>query len=232
MSARATELRKAKKAAEAKEIADAEAKRVADQAERDVAQQALEQSKDGTSNVIYPRTKHDERLCVDVEVEVPPTNLFMCIGYNKTVEAKTKHYRRYYPDELEEVEEVMPGCPFLKETIYRVAASGGGLFGGDSDPSQNVAIKAGVFKGLVKVYNETRLATRTGKINELMQNMQGLVADIYHLQLSKDLDFDFAILDDAAKRDSAAGLPAITSKLKECGLAPLRISEFVSNYRF
>ena len=36
----------------------------------------------------------------------------------------------------------------------RLAESGGGLFGGDSDPSQNVAIKAGVFKGLVKVYNE------------------------------------------------------------------------------
>ena len=81
--------------------------------------------------------------------------LFMCIGYNKTVEDKTtKHYRRYYPDELEEVEEVMPGCPFLKETIYRVAESGGRLFGGDGDPSQNVAIKAGVFEGLVKVYNE------------------------------------------------------------------------------
>lgn len=76
----------------------------------------------------------------------------MCIGYNKTVEDKTKHYRRYYPDELEEVEEVMPGCPFLKEPIYRVAESGG-LFGA-SDPSQNVAIKAGAFKGLVKVYNE------------------------------------------------------------------------------
>ena len=126
----------------------------------------------------------------------------------------------------------MPGCPFLKETIYRVAESGGGLFGGDSDPSQNVAIKAGVFKGLVKVYNEERLAVRTGNIQKLMKSMQGIVADIYQIQLEKPLDFDFAILDDAQKRDTAAGLPAIAAKLKECGLAPLRISEFVSNYRF
>ena len=164
------EARRAKKEAEAKVLADAEAKRVAEEADRAEAQEALEQSKDGTSNVIYPRTKWDERLKVDREVEVPPGKLFMCIGYNKTVEDKTtKHYRRYYPDELEEVEEVMPGCPFLKETIYRVAESGG-LFG-DSDPSQNLAIKAGVFKGLVKVYNEQRLATRTGKIKELMEVM-------------------------------------------------------------
>ena len=155
MSAAAMEARRAKKEAEAKVLADAEAKRVAEEADRAAAQEALEQSKDGTSNVIYPRTKWDERLKVDREVEVPPGKLFMCIGYNKTVEDKTtKHYRRYYPDELEEVEEVMPGCPFLKETIYRVAESGGRLFGGDGDPSQNVAIKAGVFEGLVKVYNE------------------------------------------------------------------------------
>tara|TARA_B110000285_G_scaffold138237_1_gene154775 strand:- start:1354 stop:1551 length:198 start_codon:yes stop_codon:yes gene_type:complete len=65
-----------------------------------------------------------------------------------------------------------------------------------------------------------------------MEVMQGIVADIYQIQLEKPLDFDFAILEDAQKRDTADGLPAIAAKLKECGLAPLRISEFVSNYRF
>ncbi len=86
MSAAAIEARRAKKEAEAKVLADAEAKRAAEEAERAAAQEALEKSKDGTSNLIYPRTKWDERLKVDREVEMPPANLFMCIGYNKTVE--------------------------------------------------------------------------------------------------------------------------------------------------
>lgn len=85
MSAAAIEARRAKKEAEAKVLADAEAKRAAEEADRVKAQEELEQSKDGTSNVIYPRTKWDERLKVDREVEVPPSKLFMCIGYNKTI---------------------------------------------------------------------------------------------------------------------------------------------------
>ena len=62
--------------------------------------------------------------------------------------------------------------------------------------------------------------------------MQGIVGDIYQIQLEKPLNFDFVILENAQKRDILDGLPTITSKLKECGFAPLRISEFVSNYRF
>jgi hypothetical protein len=52
MSAAAMEARRAKKEAEAKVLADAEAKRAAEEAERAAAQDELEQSKDGTSNVI------------------------------------------------------------------------------------------------------------------------------------------------------------------------------------
>jgi hypothetical protein len=87
----------------------------------------------------------------------------MVIGYNKTAEDKVKHYRRYYPDALENTE-VMPGCPFLRETIFRMQEQGGGLFGGANDPSQNVSVKAGIFKGLVVVFNSERLAVRQGKI--------------------------------------------------------------------
>jgi hypothetical protein len=39
-------------------------------------------SKDGFSNVTKPRYKFDERLKIDVEVNIPPDSLFMPIGYN------------------------------------------------------------------------------------------------------------------------------------------------------
>ena len=50
----------------------------------------------------------DERLKVMKEVNFPPETLFVGLGWDETHEAKTKHYRRFYPKELEKVEEVMP----------------------------------------------------------------------------------------------------------------------------
>ena len=44
----------------------------------------------------------------------------MPIGYDRTKDDGIKHYRRYYPDELENIEEVMQKSPFLKENIYRM----------------------------------------------------------------------------------------------------------------
>lgn len=43
---------------------------------------ALADNQDGNSNVIYPKYKYDERLLVDKEVEFPPSNLFMSLGFN------------------------------------------------------------------------------------------------------------------------------------------------------
>ena len=118
-------------------------------------------NKNATRNVIWPTYKFDERLKVDREVDIPDPNMFFEIGYNRTPEDKIKHYRRIWTNELELVEEVMPGGgPFMLEPAYRMEQKNAGLFGGDDDSENNVSVVSGHFKGLVAIYNEDRRAKR------------------------------------------------------------------------
>jgi hypothetical protein len=86
--------------------------------------------------------------------------MFMPLGHDLTPGGGQKHYRRYYPDELEDVVDPFGDhllkSPFLTEGITRLkqVKSGGvlsGLFGGGDAPEEQVT-KVGYFKGLVKCY--------------------------------------------------------------------------------
>ena len=46
-------------------------------------------------------------LQIDRETERPPEELFIGLGWDEDQETKRKHYRRYYPEELENIEEIM-----------------------------------------------------------------------------------------------------------------------------
>lgn len=85
----------------------------------------MEGNKNATRNVIRPTYKHDERLNVDREVDIPDPNMFFELGYDRTEEdrreKRIKHYRRIWNNELELVEEVMPGgSPFMLVPAYRM----------------------------------------------------------------------------------------------------------------
>ena len=70
-------------------------------------------------NVIMPKYAFDERLKINREVDPPPGSLFIGLGFNEKPEETKKHYRRYFPDELENVKEVMPKMPFHESIIFR-----------------------------------------------------------------------------------------------------------------
>lgn len=65
---------------------------------------------DGSSakNIIMPVYSKDPRLKVDRECSVPPESLYIGLGWNRETGDLIKHYRRFYPDELENIKEVMP----------------------------------------------------------------------------------------------------------------------------
>lgn len=95
------------------------------------------------------------------EVNGPPETLFLGLGWDEEPESKKRHYRRFYPKELETVTEVMPVVsPFdtfeLKRGQSRGAAKGG-LFGfgkqHKTDESGEVSTEqvVGLFKGTVTV---------------------------------------------------------------------------------
>jgi hypothetical protein len=52
-------------------------------------------------------------LNVSREVSKPPESLYIGLGWDDEPEDKRRHYRRYYPDELENVKELMGEPPFI-----------------------------------------------------------------------------------------------------------------------
>lgn len=64
-------------------------------------------------NILKPTYRKDEMLNVHREVNHPPDSLFIGLGYDEEPEDNRKHYRRFYPDELENVKELMGEPPFM-----------------------------------------------------------------------------------------------------------------------
>ena len=53
------------------------------------------------SNVVMPKYQRDEILDVDKEHGKPPESSFIGLGWDVDAKTKRKHYRRFFPDELE-----------------------------------------------------------------------------------------------------------------------------------
>lgn len=59
-------------------------------------------------NVVNPKYELDERLNNYKEIEKPPKEMYEPLGYDrKPNETHEMHYRKFYTDELEKVEEIM-----------------------------------------------------------------------------------------------------------------------------
>lgn len=113
-------------------------------------------------NKVMPIYKYDERLKIDREVDPPPSSIFKAIGYDKNPADQIMHYRRYYPEELENVKDrhgnPIINSPFITENLFRsksVKQPGllGQLFSGDSG-NDFVSVKTGYFKGTLRCYNQ------------------------------------------------------------------------------
>jgi len=61
----------------------------------------IRQGKDAHSTTIMPKYKMDDRLKVYKEVDAPPSNMYIGLGWDETHDQKRKHYRQFYNDELE-----------------------------------------------------------------------------------------------------------------------------------
>lgn len=54
------------------------------------------------SVVIRPRYKYDDRLKIDVEYSPPPDCLYVEVGHDSAPGSGEKHYRKFYPGDLED----------------------------------------------------------------------------------------------------------------------------------
>jgi len=79
-----------------------------------------------------PKYGLDAILKVEKEVNPPPKELFIGLGWDEDSTTKRKHYRYYFNDELENNKDYFPvQSPFAKFEIFRGQSRGaetGGLF--------------------------------------------------------------------------------------------------------
>lgn len=77
------------------------------------------------SNIIWPAYERDTILECDREVNKPPESQFIGLGWDENAETKRKHYRRFFPDELENVKDILPlASPFQTYEIKRGQSRG------------------------------------------------------------------------------------------------------------
>ena len=108
-----------------------------------------------------PEYEHDETLEVDREIKKPPEALFIGLGWDEDSTTKRRHYRRFYNDELENIEEVLPvPTPFnqydLKRGQTRGASKGiwasiTGNYKEDESGQVNTEQIVGRFKAVIEV---------------------------------------------------------------------------------
>lgn len=110
-----------------------------------------------------PKYKIDKRLNVHVEVNSPPSSIYIGLGHDPEQDSKQKHYRRYYNDELEETKAVMEKqTPFEQYDIMKGQSRGNSkglmsLFSKDkTDDSGAITTEqsVGKFKGVITVNSQ------------------------------------------------------------------------------
>ena len=150
------------------------------QRERDIEEFKKSNSKGGAKNVIYAKYKLDEELNIYREVDPPPATLFEGLGWDDLPEDKKRHYRRFYPDELENVTEVMPvPTPFMQYDIKKGQSRGAskGLFSWgavktDDSGAVNTEQVMGKFKGLITVFSKQGKEEYYDYKNELIHDLK------------------------------------------------------------
>lgn len=97
---------------------------------RKMAEEQLNQEGDDASKIVIMATyKQHPKYRVKIEdlANAPPGDLFMPLGFeqDETKPHKRKHYRQYYPCELEKVKEIFPkSSPFNKFDLKRGQSRG------------------------------------------------------------------------------------------------------------
>jgi hypothetical protein len=80
---------------------------------------------DASATVIWPKYKKDKRLKIDKEFDPPPSNLYIPLGWDEDRTTKRKHYRKYYTNELENIEDIFPQkSPFNSYELVRGQSRG------------------------------------------------------------------------------------------------------------
>lgn len=101
-------------------------KRVRDDERKKDEEELIKKGQDADTIIKFPQYKKCPRLKVDKEVNIPSSKLYIGLGWDEDATTLRRHYRKFYPDELENDKEIFPQkSPF--NTYYAFRGSEGGL---------------------------------------------------------------------------------------------------------
>ena len=171
-----------------KEASELEKRLIEDERKR-AEEDLLKQGGDSAhKTILMPKYKLDERLKVDREIDPPPGNLFIGLGWDEDSTTKRKHYRMFYNDELENNTEIFPQkSPFNAYELKRGQSRGikkGGLFSmfksKKQDASGQVSTEqvVGFFKGIIEVESKEDKLNYKRRKDTLIDNLCQLVKEI------------------------------------------------------
>lgn len=185
-----------------------------------------ERGLNGNKIVTAPRYKFDERLKVEREIECPPPSLYIGLGFNPDSKAAKRHYRRYYPDELEDVKDVIPRKPFYEEKIFRGQARGNsaGFFGSsqkDITGEVSTVKEAGYFKGFIKIFHKPEHDLKQIKRTKREDLIKIMIRSLFEKRKAEVMAFDFSSLDTFENRGK------FTRLMDEIGLGHLNLASYM-----
>lgn len=153
----------------------------------------------------------DQRLKVYKESQGPPETLFLGLGWDEDPDTHRKHYRRFYPKELETVQDIMhKPSPFETYSLMRGQSRGAKKsfwpFGKaqKTDESGQVSTEqvVGKFKGIVTVQTEQDRIKYGERKNELLEMLKSKLNTISKNKLGKPFQLEMEMLDTLEGRNA------------------------------
>jgi len=154
----------------------------------------------------------------------------MGIGFDETPEDNKRHYRRYYPDELENIKELMGEPPFIQYALKRGQTRGAskswfslGKSNEDESGETSTEQEVGKFKCLIDIESEREkieyAEEKDSKLHDLRVKLNSLSLKKRGKPLELNLD----------KLDSAEGRAKFRLDMENLGIGHLHITKALSN---
>mmetsp|Transcript_30294 Transcript_30294/g.46317 ORF Transcript_30294/g.46317 Transcript_30294/m.46317 type:complete len:186 (+) Transcript_30294:2929-3486(+) len=100
-------------------------KRIIEDDRKRAEEDLIKKGVDSTQTIIMPQYKEDARLKVDREINPPPKNMYIGLGWDEDKTTLRKHYRMYFNDELENNTDIFPQkSPFHSYELQRGQSRG------------------------------------------------------------------------------------------------------------
>lgn len=187
--------------------------------------------KDAVKNVLMPSYQLDTRLNVYREQNIPPSSLFIPLGWDENPEQKRKHYRRFYPDELENITEIMPvPTPFHSFDLKRGQSRGnkGSFFSfGAAKQDDSGAISTeqcvGKFKGIVTVQSNKDKLDYNERKQQLVHELKVKLNSLSLKKVGKPVELKLE------KLDTMEGRQKFELSIDPLGIAHLQITKHLAN---